>query len=450
MMDSCCESCTGPTSREDGFDTETVKGKRMTRAKASRLYSRRRFLRRQRLNAERYLAGLAKLDPGEFGPASTAPAPTHIGAANGLIVEARRVLKRDVSKLVRLERGLANDDGLMNAFLDLKEGIYRQTKEIEKLLAFYRGIFDQRRSRFGRQLLPIDRIARDCYQAVWLGLGEARSVPAPPPFAYIEDGNGPATYRRGVRLTALGKRPNPFPLVKIPQHRLHNPWTLGAVPHEVAHNLQNDLGMWPLLPKLIKQSMAGKIDPAAIEVWARWHKESFADLAGVLLIGPAYVESLIDVVGKTRERTASFSPRGVHPTPVVRVPLNCALLRRIGFEEEAEAFSAAWDQVYPKSLRRTLPPAFRDSFDEGARLMVDCICFMPTKAYGGKALADVVRFSRKDVAFVREAADRLVKGANTGVLPERYLIPAARLAIGARDADPVQIARHFYETLGRT
>ena len=39
------------------------------------------------------------------------------------------------------------------------------------------------------------------------------------------------------------KQLNPFPLVQLPYHRLVNPWTLGAVMHEVSHNLQTDLGL---------------------------------------------------------------------------------------------------------------------------------------------------------------------------------------------------------------
>ena len=411
------------------------------------LYTHRQFLNRQRLNAERYVNGLKLLDSTAFGSPPVAPSAAHIKAANSVLHEARTALQSDVAALRRFEAS-STPHGI-DAFLRLKGKTYRQTQELEKLHAFYYGIFEQRRGPFGALLLPVDRIARDCYQAVWLGLGKARSIPAPPPFAYVEDGKGPATYRRGVRLSVLGRRQNPFPLVKIPKHRLQNPWTLGAIPHEVAHNLQNDLCMWSVVPRTIRRIMADRLDPTAIDIWARWHKESYADLAGVLLIGPAYIESLIDVVGKTRRQTAMFNPSGVHPTPLLRVPLNCALLRRIGFVEEADAFENTWHRLYPKALRRKLPAAFRDTFNEGARLLVDAICFQPANAYGGKRLVDVIRFSHKDNVFVQEAAERLISGENTGVLPERYLIAAARLAIGFPQADPVVITKNFYDTLGR-
>lgn len=414
-------------------------------------YSPAWFVRRQIANAERYLAGLAPFREDEFGRSVYAPSPAHIRAANRLVSEVRGRLRHDISQMREIGEGLAQRaaPGQFDTLLRLKAKIYAQTKEAERLMAFYRGIFDQRHGRYGPLLHPLDRIGRDCYQAVWNGLGKARSIPAPAPFAYIEDGSGPATYRRGVRLTTLGKRPNPFPLIKVPQHRVQNPWTLGAVPHEVAHNLQNDLGMWELLPKRIRAAMTGKVSEEAIEIWARWHKEAYADQAGCLLIGPAYVESLIDVVAKQPQSTARFNPDGVHPTPLVRVPINCRLLRRIGFSQEADRFEATWSRIYPPALKRLLPEYFAESFDTACDILVQVSCFQPETAYGGKTLAEVIRFGPKDAKLVREAARRLVKGETTGVLPERLLISAARDAFRAHRNRAASISRHFYQALGR-
>lgn len=413
-------------------------------------YSTGWFVSRQVANAERYLAGLRPFGEDEFGADSAAPTAGHIRAANALLAEIRTRLSADVKELRAVAGGVASSQGPgFEALLRLKDKVYVQTNEAERLLAFYRNIFDQRRGRFGAQLLPMDRIARDCYRTVWNGLGKARSVPAPAPFSYVEDGYGPATYRRGVRLSTLGKRPNPFPLVKVPQHRLQNPWTLGAVPHEVAHNLQNDLGLWTVVPKRIEAAMVGKLPEGAVDVWMRWHKESYADLAGCLLIGPAYVDSLIDVVAKRTEATVAFNADGVHPTPLVRVPINCRLLRRIGFEAEAEAIEAAWWRIYPRALMKALPEEFRTTFDQGCELLIQAICFQREPAYGERSLAEVVKFSRNDVIVVEEAAARLLRGENTGILPERFMISAAAIALRAERGKAADIVRHFYMALGR-
>ena len=52
----------------------------------------------------------------------------------------------------------------------------------------------------------------------------------------------PATMRRGVLLSRLLGEPNPFPIVRIPWDR-DRPWQATFL-HEVAHNLQADLGIW--------------------------------------------------------------------------------------------------------------------------------------------------------------------------------------------------------------
>ena len=134
----------------------------------------------------------------------------------------------------------------------------------------------------------------------------------------------------------------------------------------------------------------------------------------MLLIGPTYVTSLFDVVGKAPERVALFSASGVHPTSFLRPLINTALLKRIGFAAEAEAFEEAWRRLYAPTVARRLPPALWSSFPYAAAETVKALCFDRHDAYGGKALADVTRFRRQDVAVAREAGERLATGANPG------------------------------------
>ena len=62
------------------------------------------------------------------------------------------------------------------------------------------------------------------------------------PVCYMEHGYSPATMRRGVALARLLGEPNPFPLIRIPWDR-DQPWQAVFL-HEVAHNVQSDLGIW--------------------------------------------------------------------------------------------------------------------------------------------------------------------------------------------------------------
>src|SRR5439155_5464340 len=135
-----------------------------------------------------------------------------------------------------------------------------------------------------------------CYRVAYLGIGREKSVPAPPPFSYMRTGFGPATYRRNIKLTRLGRELNPFPLIQLPYHRLINPWTLGAVLHEVSHNLQSDLGLSATVPRNLARALLDAGMPTPVDAtWARWNLELYADLSGLLLGGPAAVGSHMDV-----------------------------------------------------------------------------------------------------------------------------------------------------------
>src|SRR5262249_7246597 len=99
-------------------------------------------------------------------------------------------------------------------------------RAIERIWDFYFELFGQRQGQYAEWLLGCDRIAMDCYQVAYTGLGTAKSIPAPPPFCYMRTGFAPATWRRGIPLKRLGRQMNPFPLIQLPYHRLVNPWTL--------------------------------------------------------------------------------------------------------------------------------------------------------------------------------------------------------------------------------
>ncbi len=410
----------------------------------------RHYVRSQIVNAKRHAEAVRSFDQAEFGDGPTAPRLPNVQAVNALLGEVSKLQTTALGRLERAGRAVAArpSRASLSTFARLKDVAQTRTQLTEKIWLFYHNLFEQRTGPFAEQLLAIDRIALDCYQACFMGLGAARSIPTPPPMAYVESGRGPATYRRGVKLTRLGKQPNPFPLVKLPNHRLINPWSLGAVPHEIGHNLQNDLNLWGVAPKLIRARLsAASVPVPAIRVWMRWHKEIYADLIGVLLIGPSFVSSLLDVVGKSPERIALFSPSAVHPTSWLRPLISTELLRRIGFPRQAHEFERAWLALYPAEVAKRLPAPLRESFPVAVKETVTALCFQPHEAYGGRQLAQVVHFRPQDEAIVREAADRLAAGDNPGIVPERFLIAAARDALERRVAPPERIARNFYNVL---
>ena len=131
-----------------------------------------------------------------WAPVSASPSDAHIEAANDLT----RELRRNVATMSRAVRSaaLAGQNAIptpaaLHRLLTIKEAMLSTVRRTEDIWKFYLELFGQRQSRFGPLLLACDRIALDCYQYVYTGLGRAKPVPSPAPFCYMETGFSPAT-----------------------------------------------------------------------------------------------------------------------------------------------------------------------------------------------------------------------------------------------------------------
>jgi hypothetical protein len=411
------------------------------------------WLRAQSINVTRHAAALRPFQRGEFGTDAVSPSEGHLQAVNQLILSLRRGLLRKSARVTRAveaaERRPATAE--LQRMLGAKERAHDWVRAVERVWDFYFELFGQRQTHVATWLLAADRIALDCYQMSFMRLGVARSIPAPPPFSYMRTGFSPATYRRQIPLRRLGRQLNPFPLVQLPYHRLVNPWTLGAILHEVSHNLHNDLGLERAVPARINARLreAG-MSVAVASTWARWNRELFADVCGLLLGGPAVVGSLLDVIGRSPRTVLTYGPGTPHPTPYLRAFISIELLRRMGFEAEAEAYRRLWRRLYPDGRAGTIPRALLDTFPEANAMVIDAVCFRPFPSLGGKSLREVLPYAHKEQQIVEEAATRLAAGTDPGIIPERLVIGAARVALDRRLARPGVITRNFYTALARS
>jgi hypothetical protein len=406
----------------------------------------------QSVNVTRHAAALRPFQREEFANGAATPSDGHIEAVNRLITSLRGGLMK-MARSVNTAANAAIQEPAAAQLQEMarrKEHAHNWVQAIERIWDFYFELFGQRQGRYASWLLSCDRIALDCYQVTYLGLGAARTIPAPPPFCYMRTGFSPSTFGRGIPLRRLGQQLNPFPLIQLPYHRLVNPWTLGAVLHEVSHNVQSDLELSRRVPRSIALRLlrAGHGRSVAM-VWARWNREMFADLSALLLGGPAIVGSLMDVVGRAPETTLSYSSSGPHPTPYLRAFISIELLRRMGFPDHAAQYRKLWNSIYPNAAAGNIPSAILKTFSEANALVVDTVCFQPYAELGNKSLAQVMRFAQKEQQMVEEAARRLAAGNDPGIVPERFLIGAARFALDNRLARPGVITQNFYKELAR-
>ena len=410
------------------------------------------WLRAQSINVTRHAAALRPFRRVEFGNTAAAPSEGHIQAVNSLIGSLRGGLLRMSAQVTRAIKAVRSDPSTerLSDVMRRKEHAHQWVQGIEKVWDFYFELFGQRQSNYADWLLSCDRIALDCYQAAYTGIGKARPIPAPPPFCYMRTGFAPSTLRRGIPLRRLGKQLNPFPLVQLPYHRLVNPWTLGALLHETSHNLQSDLGLSRDIPRTLAKALLDENTPRNVAgIWTHWNREMFADMAALLLGGPEMLASLMDVVGRSPAAVFAFNARGPHPVPYLRTLISVELLRRMGFAGEAARYRRAWLRLYPRPTKGMMPRGLLETFPQACRIAVDAMCFRKYPSLGAKSLAEVIRFGTKEQQMTEEAARRLAAGVDPGIIPARFLIGAARIALDRKLARPGEIASKFYQELAR-
>jgi hypothetical protein len=106
-------------------------------------------------------------------------------------------------------------------------------------------------------------------------------------------------------------------------------------------------------------------------------------------------------------------------------------------------------RLYPNLRAGNIPAAILDTFPKACALAVDAMCYRPFKTLGNKSYSQVVRFEKKDAQMIEEAARRVSAGVDPGIIPARYLIGAARVALDRRMARPGTITKNFYTELVR-
>src|SRR5262249_53855962 len=117
--------------------------------------------------------------------------------------------------------------------------------------------------------------------------------------------------------------------------------------------------------------------------------------------------------------------------------------------DEAKRYEKAWKALYPDPASGDIPGPLLKTFEVACPLVVEAIALRPYRELGGKRLAEVVRFAPKEQRMIEEAGRRPGGAAGPGVVPARFLIGAARVAMDRKLATPATIAKNFYTELTR-
>lgn len=356
------------------------------------------------------------------------PNAKHIRSINERLRELRR---DDLEKRARRLGALVKDDvaSSLENFKQVRHDLDRRIARVQNLWDFFFDIFSQRRGVYASFLRRCDDVVGECYKLVFNKLEKPNPWTGTPPLCYLEKAFSPATIRRGVRFLSRVNvsTTNPFPVIKIPYDRVAIPWTLTSLVHEVSHNIHGDIpNFWQGTKLNVYRTLrrAG-IPKQDARVWSFWHKETLADLLGILLGGPAVVRSLMDMMSRPRDKVMGFRPNDSHPTPYLRVLISTYTLGRLGFAKDAARMQREWKKRYPLTKGHRIPKNLLKTAPRAIPIVVRTLLWTPYRQLGGKRLVELVNYSKKMHRRVLAGSTKLVVGDRSAGLPKRLIISAA-------------------------
>jgi hypothetical protein len=370
-----------------------------------------------------------------------APSAAHFRAANQRLTAIDRQIATRLGRLEQTWQAEPKQRVLIDIAL-----VEREIDRARRAFGLFFEIFSQRGSAFAPALSAHDVIAEDCYRAVRQAAPHIFSGPLIKPLCYMEHGFSPATMRRGVLLNRLLGEANPFPIVRIPWDR-DNPWQPVFL-HEVSHNLQADLGIWQENRQAVtRRILRASGDPTLTRIYGLWHKEIFADLAAILLGGPAAAWGMATFLANPAPRTMTFRAGGAHPTAYLRVHILAEMLRRIGFDKEAGRLARVWDDLYNPRRANRLPVRLLSTSRQIIPEVVDEIAFQTRRNLAQRSLADIIRFDANDENAIRAGAVMLIRGRIPQDLPPRHLVSAAGYALAEGRIAPRLLSNRVIDRL---
>jgi hypothetical protein len=351
-----------------------------------------------------------------------APSAIHFQTANRRLQSINRQIQNRLDFLRR--NWQKSPPGQVLLFMALVE---REIDRVRRAFGLFFEIFSQRGSVFAPNLAAYDVIAQDCYMAIRKAAPLIFRGPLVKPLTYMEHGYSPATMRRGVLLSRLLGEANPFPVIRIPWDQ-DNPWQAVFL-HEVSHNIQADLGLWHENQQAVGQRVLKAVGhPLVTTIYRRWHKEIFADLAAILLGGPASAWGMMDFLAHPAPRTLTYRPGGAHPTGFLRAFIMAEMVKRLGFPEDAARMQRVWNRLFnPRSGHRIPAQLLQDSSRTIAHV-VDEVTFQTRRNLAQRALVDVIPFRPADEEQIRRAARALSRGLVPPEVPPRFLVSASYYA----------------------
>jgi hypothetical protein len=128
--------------------------------------------------------------------------------------------------------------------------------------------------------------------------------------------------------------------IGIPSAISSAPWEAISVVHEIGHDFDNKFALSKyylrnLINDNLDDKLEKKLDPQIKQIWLGWLVEILPDVFGTLLLGPAYVYSLLSVLLQGHGLNIRQADDGRHPQTYIRGLIAIATLNLLLQEQES-------------------------------------------------------------------------------------------------------------------
>lgn len=269
--------------------------------------------------------------------------------------------------------------------------------------------------------------------------------------------NRAATVIDGDKLFFLSvDDPSGLAAIVLPSSFSTSIMTWPAIAHEIGHDFFNSVAGLPrelraalrlgddltLPPTKLTRAHVATIPEHAV---AAWMEELFADAFGTMMLGPAFIETMMTSFQSPDDPGTALAAQSLadrdeyeeHPPGHVRVVAGCRLLARMGYGKEADALEARWRALHrdpsvvfvPVSDRRWLEldeePVIARASDVGTALYLEGLPSLrgqPLRSIAG------LDFGPREHQLALRHARRFCEGQAPEIGDARLLIAAAVLA----------------------
>ena len=185
------------------------------------------------------------------------------------------------------------------------------------------------------------------------------------------------------------------------------------------------LKLTPRLQATLEAALqANQIPEDRKNAWRAWLGEIFADIYGVLAVGPAFVGVLMDFLANDKavitqdKQSAPYWTN--YPTDYLRILLNLKVLSHQGFQDESENLKTNWRATYPSHAMT--------EFEQDIPTIVEGLLNGRYPEFGGVTLPEIISFSGKDHDRSKSDAELILEGYDPQAETVPSLFASVRLA----------------------